>query len=285
MSSKCHSFHREDFIMTDGVIKGGTNSNDNLQGTAGNDFLYGNGGADLLFGLDGNDTLDSGKIYDAATNSYLPDLVGDVLNGGAGNDTLTGGDGNDILIGGPGDDNMNGGGGTNTVVLSGHRSAYTVQQQGTTFDITGPDGHDIASNIQRLQFDDSAVAFDITGTAGQIYRLYQAAFDRKPDLPGMGFWIKAVENGLSMNQVATGFFASPEFQQMYAGANDHDFLVKLYEHALHREFDQDGMNFWTSHMANGLSREQVIIYFAESPENQAQVIGSIQNGIDYIPQA
>ena len=34
------------------------------------------------------------------------------------------------------------------------------------------------------------LALDINGTAGQVYRLYQAAFDRKPDLVGLGYWIE-----------------------------------------------------------------------------------------------
>jgi hypothetical protein len=33
----------------------------------------------------------------------------------------------------------------------------------------------------------------------------------------------------------------------------------------------------------GGSREQVVVDFSESAENQAAVIGSIQHGIEYIP--
>jgi hypothetical protein len=270
--------------MADGIIKGGTSNGETLQGTAGNDALYGNGGADILLGLDGDDRLESGLIFDAATGNYLPDLIGDRLEGGAGNDILNGGAGNDVLIGGAGNDVMDGGAGVDTLRFSGPRINYTVQQTGSSFLVNGPEGQDTTQNIERVEFSNAGVAYDLSGVAGQVYRLYKAAFDRAPDQPGMGFWLNASDHlGQSMLKISAGFMASPEFQQMYAGADNHDFLVKLYQHALHREFDQDGMNFWTAHMAAGLSREQVMLYFAESPENQAQVIGSIQNGIEYIP--
>lgn len=269
--------------MTDGVIKGGTNGNDNLQGTAGNDFLYGNGGADTLLGLDGDDMLDSGKIYDSATNSYLPDRIGDVLDGGAGNDSLIGGMGNDTLIGGAGNDTMDGGDGADTVQLSGNRSAYTITQ-GASMQIAGPDGTDIANNVERIQFGDGTVAFDLDGNAGRVYRLYQAAFDRHPDLGGLGYWIKAADDGAAIANIAAGFANSPEFASLYgANTTDEAYLTALYQNTLHRAPDQAGMDYWKDILAHGQSREQVLVSFSDSPENRAQVIGSIQNGIDYTP--
>ena len=37
-------------------------------------------------------------------------------------------------------------------------------------------------NVERLDFSDAHLAFDVDGNAGQIYRLYKAAFARTPDL-------------------------------------------------------------------------------------------------------
>jgi uncharacterized lipoprotein NlpE involved in copper resistance len=67
-------------------------------------------------------------------------------------------------------------------------NGYTVRDNATGIDRT------VGSNIKRLQFADRTVGLDITGNAGQIYRLYQAAFDRKPDLGGLGFQIAAIED-------------------------------------------------------------------------------------------
>ena len=272
--------------MADGIIKGGTINGETLQGTAGNDALYGNGGADILLGLDGDDRLESGLIFDAATGNYLPDLIGDRMDGGAGNDIINGGAGNDVLIGGAGNDVMDGGAGTDTLRFSGPRISYTVQQTGSGFLVNGPEGQDTAQNIERVEFSNVGIAFDIDGTAGQVFRLYQAIFDRRPDMPGQGFWQDKAEHGWTMRNIASGFFNSDEFRAMY-GTNSSDvvFLTHLYDFALHRAPDQAGLDSWVHAISLGVSREEILLGFAESAENKAQVIGSIQNGIEYTPWA
>jgi hypothetical protein len=55
----------------------------------------------------------------------------------------------------------------------------------------------------------------------------------------------------------------------------------MYEHVIHRAPEQQGFNFYMDAMAAGTSRADVLTYFSASPENQAQVIGQIQNGFDY----
>ena len=42
-----------------------------------------------------------------------------------------------------------------------------------------------------------------------------------------------------------------------------------------------GYNFWTGALDSGVSRASVLTDISESPENKAQVIGAIQNGIEY----
>ena len=41
------------------------------------------------------------------------------------------------------------------------------------------------------------------------------------------------------------------------------------------------IDFWMSSL-QVVSRAEVLVNFSESAENQAQVVGSIQNGIDYV---
>jgi serralysin len=48
---------------------------------------------------------------------------------------------------------------------------------------------------------------------------------------------------------------------------------------LHRTPDAGGLQFWVDSLNTGMSRAEVLIGFSESAENQANVIGSIQNGI------
>lgn len=270
--------------MADGIIKGGTSNNETIQGTDNNDALYGNGGADILLGLGGDDRLESGTIYDVSTGTYRSDNAGDTLDGGSGNDILVGNEGNDVMIGGSGNDQLYGGGGRDTAKFSGNFAAYTIQTGSDTLTVSGPDGTDTVNGVERLAFADRGMAFDIEGTAGIIYRFYQAALGRQPDMEGLGHWINIADGGRPLVDIASGFTNSVEFQRLYGVNSDNaTFITALYRNALHREPEAQGFNDWIGRLDAGMSREAVMFGFSESVENKAQVIGSIQHGIEFLP--
>ncbi len=104
-----------------------------INGTSGADTLNGTSGADVINGLDGDDTI----------------------NGLAGNDAINGGNGDDVLTGGPGDDTIDGGAGTDTVVFSGSIGSYLISSpQGGGLRVSGPDGVDTVTNVERIRFDE-----------------------------------------------------------------------------------------------------------------------------------
>jgi uncharacterized delta-60 repeat protein len=211
------------------------------------------------------------------------------LDGGAGNDSLVGSAYNDIVIGGPGNDTLSGGNGgwADTALYNGPLGHYTIEHQPdgsfVINDKTGADGVDVLSGIDRVQFADARIALDIDGNAGQAYRLYQAAFNRVPDLGGLGFQMHALDSGLTLTQVAGNFIASPEFQLTYGNVDDTQFLTLLYRNVLHRAPDEGGLQFHLDEMHNqGQSRALELVHFSESPENQANVLGQIQDGMLYL---
>lgn len=230
-------------------------------------------------------TVSSSDQADNTTEaaSHLAFSVSSSLNrlGTAGNDTLTGTAGNNAI---------DGLGGIDTAVYTGARSNYTVSKEilGISItDQTGANGVDSLINVERIKFDDVSLGLDVNGVGGQAYRLYQAAFDRAPDLAGLGFWIKYMDAGMTVNQAAAGFMSSPEFTALY-GANptDESFVTRLYNNVLHRAPEQSGFDFWMHWLRDEhMARAEVLGFFSESPENQAQVIGSIQNGFAFIPHA
>ncbi|HEY1147356.1 MAG TPA: DUF4214 domain-containing protein [Pseudoduganella sp.] len=212
---------------------------------------------------------------------------GEQLDGTAGNDNIFGYGGNDSLYGGRGDDYLDGGAGLDEAFYNGNRSEYSIHAYGDRFtvtDLAGNNGTDILSNIERASFKDVDVAFDIDGAAGEAYRLYQAAFDRKPDLPGLGFWIAQLDHGEPLKSVANGFVYSDEFHRLYgAQPSNLDFVTQLYYNVLHRAPDQEGLNFWVHVLdSHEDSKAGVLLGFSESQENYANLIGSVQNGIEYI---
>lgn len=202
----------------------------------------------------------------------------------ASNDVLTGNSGDNILQGYDGADTVDGGGGIDTFILDGSRSSYTVTNTNGALRLAGPDGSDRLTNVERLQFDDLALAFDTSGQAGQVYRLYQAALDRAPEAGGLGFYIDVLEDGWGLRDIAGNFLRSPEFISNY-GANPTDlqFVQQLYLNVLHRPGEAAGIQYHLNDLALGTARELLLINFSESPENQGQLIGVMSLGMAYIP--
>jgi hypothetical protein len=200
--------------------------------------------------------------------------------------TVTGSAADNAISLGSGSHLVDGGAGLDTVLLGGARAGYTLTHDANGFTLADASGaHNQLANVERIGFTDSAVALDIAGVGGQAYRLYQAAFDRQPDKMGLGYWIKALDGGATLDQVAAGFAGSKEFADLYgANPSDTQFTDLLYQNVLHRAPDAGGYAYWLAALGEQhLARTGMLVFFSESAENQAQVIGSIGNGIDFIP--
>jgi hypothetical protein len=200
---------------------------------------------------------------------------------------LTGDEKNNTLTSTSANNGIDGGDGVDTVVYNGARANFKVAKQVYGYSVadnTGAQGHDTLVNIERLQFSDGkSVALDIDGNAGQVYRLYQAAFDRTPDAGGYAYWLNAMDHGYSLNQISSLVLQNKEAVDLYmSNPTDEYFVTQLYHHVLHRDPDAGGLSFWLGNI-HSASRAEVLGMFSESPENQAQVIGVIQNGIEYTP--
>jgi len=211
---------------------------------------------------------------------------GDSIQGWSGNDNLLGNSGNDIIKGGAGNDTIDGGTGIDTAMYAGYRSNYTIAGTSTGYtvkDNKGSEGTDTLINVERLQFSDAKVAIDTSGNAGQAYRLYQAAFNRTPDIGGLGYQMKTLDDGWPLESVAQNFINSPEFSATYGSLNTTAFVQQMYLNVLHRLADPVNEIPWyaTRIDSDVMSRAAVLIGFSESPENQAAIIGVIQNGMTY----
>lgn len=98
----------------------------------------------------------------------------------------------------------------------------------------------------------------------------------------MGYWLANFDSGLSLEKIAEAFIGSAEFRTLYGAApSDLQFVTALYNNVLHRQPDQAGLAYWLSVLRQGLSRPAVLIQFAESPENVAQIAPAIAAGIVY----
>lgn len=175
----------------------------------------------------------------------------------------------------------NGREGLDTLRYAGASANFQIIKNSNGYQVSGSHGVDTLIDVERLQFNDKLIALDINGNAGQVYRVYQAAFNRKPDAGGLKYWVTARDQGISANDIAGGFISSAEFKTLYGNnPTTEQFVAKLYDNVLHRAYDQGGFAFWTGLLNQGkLTRAQVLASFAESAENQEGVLADIQNGI------
>jgi hypothetical protein len=211
------------------------------------------------------------------------------LKGGGGQLGVMADNGNDqiTLLGGA--HTVDGGAGVDTVKLSITRADATVQRIGTTggsYTVTDKAGTaQQLTGVERIAFSDATVALDVDGNAGQAYRIYQAAFNRTPDKPGLGYWINAMDHGQSFQSVAQGFLDSDEYHKAYDGVkSNRELVTKYYENILHRTPDAGGLDFWTGVLdSKSAGTADVLAAISDSGENKAGLIGVIGNGFEYTP--
>lgn len=199
----------------------------------------------------------------------------DAIDGGRGNDQLYGMAGNDYLVGSYGNDRIDGGDGVdvagygssranfNFAVLDGGRLSVT--------DAVGVEGGDTLHDVEVLQFSDKTMFF-LQGNDATVARLYAAAFARAPDVGGLTVQLNAERAGLSTLALANNFLGSAEFRQRYgSNQSNEQYVDALYQNVLSRAGDPDGRAVQLNALAHGLARDQLLLNFADSPENRTHV--------------
>ena len=149
----------------DDMVFGGAGS-DRLDGGRGADVLNGGGGLDYaVYASSGSGvTVDlanpASNTGDAAGDVFilieniLGSVFDDALLGDGGPNDLQGQGGNDELFGGTGTDRLVGNIGTDAGDFSSALSNYTVARTGVLTTVSGPDGLDFLTSVERLQFSD-----------------------------------------------------------------------------------------------------------------------------------
>ena len=280
-----------------------TTGSEVIWGTAKNDWIYPLGGSDIVDGREGYDTVvvewqsTNFKISTAPGITYL-----DTISGASSADKVT------LLnveavqfpdktlllyqdqrfSNNPGSEAFLGNWGLDSVTYQGLRQNYTVTLDASGADVrdrVGNMGTDRLIDIERIHFDGVSLALDTSGVGGQAYRIYKAAFNRTPDVGGLGFWISGMDGGISLNAVAQGFVNSAEFKTVYgASPTNAQIVTRFYDNVLGRAAESGGYSYWLGVLNSGqASVAGVLAAFSESPENQAGVIGVIGTGILYTP--
>jgi len=209
----------------------------------------------------------------------------DNLIGTSGNDFLLAAGGQDILNGTGGNDTMSGGLGADTAIFSSSRANYSILGTSSGFSISGPDGNDTLSGIERLQFTDKKFAVDLEAgqAANNTVRIIGAAFDapvieEHPDYVGIGLNLfDAGQSMLAVSQLVVDFMAL---------GND-DFVTTVYRNVTGAAPSPAEHDLYTGLLANNggpYTQAQLLELAANSEVNAVNInlTGLQQDGVVFI---
>ncbi|MDH3683040.1 MAG: DUF4214 domain-containing protein [Acidimicrobiia bacterium] len=111
-----------------------------------------------------------------------------------------------------------------------------------------------------------ALSNEFEGTIAPVVRLYYAHFRRPPDYDGMTHWAQVARNGWSMEKISEEFVRSQEFRDTYGSLSDAAYVDQVYSNVLGRSADAGGSTYWAGQLAHGMTRGELMVAFAESPE-------------------
>ena len=144
-------------------------------------------------------------------------------------------------------------------------------------------GNEPIHNVEDLHFNDQifnvkedilSVFHELKGVdhiTGKIYRLYNAALGRFPDIEGFKYWIKMNETEENTYyQTAESFMNSNEMKELYFDTSSNkEYIFSLYKNILNREPDSLGFEYWMNQIqSNKENKNDLLIGFAESAENK-----------------
>lgn len=103
------------------------------------------------------------------------------------------------------------------------------------------------------------------GIRGFVQRLYTKCLKRDGEMNGIEDWSHRI-NTKAMKAVdaAKSFFHSQEFANK--NLDDRSYVETLYQTFMDREPDSAGMAYWLNMLSNGMSRDEVLMGFANSRE-------------------
>jgi Tol biopolymer transport system component len=245
------------------LVSGDTNGKSDFF-RAPNPFLTGK----LVSGTSGADPLSGGPGIDT-------------LNGLGGDDSLFGLGGPDALRGGDGNDLLNGGIGTDTALYSGARSAYNLTPTATGHTVTGIEGTDTLTSIERLEFSDGILALDTQrgGHTFDAYALFNAGFNRVPTVAEISQWTAVRDQSFDINALA---------QQMidfYApGISNQALVAHLYFTITGTPAPQSAIDLYAGLITNGTYTQASLLSMAAQLDlNTNEFVSVIGQGVALDP--
>ena len=206
-------------------------------------------------------------------------------------DLLTGTSRNDRFVPGEGNDRVNGEGGLDWVVFDQKRSDYdlAISPFSGRLLVTARDGQsgsDSLQGIERLEFSDSALAFDMNGSAGSIAKLIATVFG-KASLDNsalIGRYLNLSDQGTGLAQLAEGMFQSQEFAKQWGPRSDESVARALVQHVFMRSASDTDLALLIP-ILKQYGQATIAVVGSELPilVNQVDLVGYAEFGLPYGP--
>lgn len=180
--------------------------------------------------------------------------------------------------------------GVDTYTLNGNESVFTITK--TDDEITAVST--LASNVtftledhERVVFDDTAIAFDADGVAGDVYALLAAALgesDVTAEYEGIGIYL--ADNGWTTTQLAEALLATDTYKTDAGGVSNETFIKHVYKNVMGTDATLADVTSLTNWMTgNHLSQADVLVIASQLEDFQTDIdlVGLATTGIEYTP--
>ena len=221
----------------------------------------------------------------AAVNNLSIDLqtVIEKFIGSAHNDSVTGNDAANVFVLGAGTNSADGGAGIDKVLYTGPRAGFQVNLSNGSLHITSASASDTLANVERVEFADQKLAFDISGDAGIVAKVIGAVFgagavSAHPDYVGIGLTL--VDGGTSYASLAQ--FAID--YRLGAAHSNGDVVTLLYTNVAQTAPSASTYATYVGELDSGAQTQASLgVYAADHFLNAAHIdlVGLAQNGLAY----
>ncbi|MES2900285.1 MAG: DUF4214 domain-containing protein [Pseudomonadota bacterium] len=202
-------------------------------------------------------------------------------------DTVVAGGGADTIVAGFGNSTVKGGTGFEVIKLGGAAADYGVTVINGRAVVTNI-GSGIATDIDGVQFiqlgNGETIVLAQNALEAAVTTLYEATFGRTADASGLGYWFDLARSGVALDVIAEGFVNSAEYQSVFGGQSDTDFMTNLFLNTFGRAASAAEIASWTTQLSAGtVLRSDVLAEFAETAGNniaglestEANIVGTV----------
>lgn len=207
---------------------------------------------------------------------------------GGGNSLAVGGDGGNRIHSGTGNDVIVGGASVDTAVYGAGRAGFDIARSGSTFTIAdrqGTLGTDTLDRVERVEFSDVKLAFDMDGSAGHTARMIGAALGTASLIPAyVKEGLALFDAGWTTTQVAGLVAGLPLFLSLAGSSSNTDFVNLVYRNVVGTAPDTAALELYVGMLNNGASRADLLAMAAATPRNgdHVDLVGLAATGLEYL---